>query len=95
MLPKSVTPFFSSLFKNINNMQIQLKKNLPLSRWETLFSLLFRDSLLDYSYKNAICRDGQTCWGGNKNLSGMFTHSWNRISFSFLTKFSVHFKRLS
>lgn len=26
MLPKSVTPFFLSLFKNINNMQIQLKK---------------------------------------------------------------------
>lgn len=57
------------------------KKILPVSRWETLCFLCCCDSLWDYSNKNAICRDGQTCWENNKNLSGMLTHCWGHRLF--------------
>lgn len=94
MLPKSVTPFFSSLFKNINNMQIQLKK-IFLCHVEKLFSLLFHDSLLDYSYKNAICRDGQTCWGKIRTSLECLPILGIVFLFFFLQSFLFNFKRLS
>lgn len=48
--------------RNINNMQTQLKKFF-LCHIEKLIFLCCCDSLGDYSYKNAVCRTGQTCRG--------------------------------
>lgn len=47
-------------------MQIQIKKKFFLRHTEKLIFLCCCDSLWDYSYKNAICRNEQTCLGGKQ-----------------------------
>lgn len=77
-LSESETPFSQFLFENVNNVQIQVKKNSSRVTLRNSISFVVVTHFGTMLIRMQFVGMGRPVWGKPKNLSGMLTHSFKK-----------------